>query len=596
MVHIENVDLRTRGVDLPSDRVGVVVAQPFLSLTSKEPFVCTPETASAQLATIQTTLDIAKARRHGLAKTHFTIFPEYSIPGLPGAALVDAALNAADWPTGSVVVGGLSALTKGEYAELVAMQNTAVDGAANSPDHVKDNDWLNCSIVWVKGANSVVEKWIQPKLHPAWAEQKVHYKNMFHGGSVFVFRGQLENGTLYRFSFLTCFDWIATVDNDLLWRHVLDDLAKQAKAAEAEYPLSWFFVIQHNEKPNHDTFLSQIPPFFDERSFPTVRRDRACVVFVNSAGKPVPGKTDTYGNTSLVFSAKTNFAKPVCSLTFASGGPRFRNNSTILNPYHDIVFRERGACILSFIQVNPGAVTAGPANRTIAIENAELFPIGNTNDPRVPAAAVPASVKWLNDQLDELPSIAAILATAALKTEVAATHDSTVKSLRTTDASVIADALALAIDKPIGHADTWDVDEVAALVLLVNAMEILAIGFSSHPMTAGSALSTIEVGGHTLALMTVKGFSHQSCLKHAGAHPPNTPYQLLLITKDQENTAWDRKEENFLKGDPPRLGMEKKITDPENNTLHLSYQDLLMAYRKAKTTNELQEAIHAKLA
>ena len=84
MVNIENVDLRTRGVELPSDRVGVVVEQPFLSLTSKEPFVCTPETVATQLATIQKTLDIAKARPHGQAKTHFTIFPEYGIPGLPG--------------------------------------------------------------------------------------------------------------------------------------------------------------------------------------------------------------------------------------------------------------------------------------------------------------------------------------------------------------------------------------------------------------------------------------------------------------------------------------------------------------------------------
>jgi hypothetical protein len=42
--------------------------------------------------------------------------------------------------------------------------------------------------------------------------------------------------------------------------------------------------------------------------------------------------------------------------------------------------------------------------------------------------------------------------------------------------------------------------------------------------------------------------------------------------------------------------MENKITEPNNNALHLSYQELLTSYRKAKTVNALQEAIHAKLA
>jgi len=488
MVSIENIDLRSRGVDLPSGRIGVVVAQPFLSLTPKEPFVCTPETTATQLATVQKTLEIAKARPHRQPKTHFTIFPEYAIPGLGGVAVVDAVLAAAEWPTGTVVIGGLTALTKGEYAELIAMQNTTVNAAANGSDRVKANDWVNCSIVWVKAASGVVEKWVQPKLYPAWPEQKVHYKSMFHGGSIFIFRGRLENGTLYRFSTLICFDWVATVDNALLWHHVLQDLANQAEAAEAEYSLSWFFIIQRNAKPNHDAFLSQIPAFFDERLLPTVRRDRACVVFANSAGKPAPGKTDAYGGTSLVFSPTTNFVRAECAPTFASGGPRFRNNSTILNPYYDVVFREGGACILSFVLINPGAVAAGAANRTIAVEGAELFPIGATVDPRVPSAAVPASVKWFNDQLDDLSGVAEIgsLAKAALKANVAAAHNGTVAALRTTEAATIADTLALATDAGVKDADSWDAPEAMALLLLVNAMEILAIGYASQPMTAGT--------------------------------------------------------------------------------------------------------------
>jgi hypothetical protein len=67
----------------------------------------------------------------------------------------------------------------------------------------------------------------------------------------------------------------------------------------------------------------------------------------------------------------------------------------------------------------------------------------------------------------------------------------------------------------------------------------------------------------------VRGQSQQSCLEHAAAHAPNTPHQCLLVTKDQENTCWHRIEESFLKGEVPRLGMQRRITDPDNNTLHL---------------------------
>jgi hypothetical protein len=33
MVHVETVDLSARGVEFPSDRVGMVIVQPYLSLT-----------------------------------------------------------------------------------------------------------------------------------------------------------------------------------------------------------------------------------------------------------------------------------------------------------------------------------------------------------------------------------------------------------------------------------------------------------------------------------------------------------------------------------------------------------------------------------
>ena len=117
MVHIETVDLTVRGLALPSDRVGMVIAQPHVSLTADEPFQCAPATLIQQLALITRTLDIARAAPHGALRTHFTIFPEFCIPGLAGVALVEAALRAPNWPAGTIVIGGVDGLLRPDYLQ-----------------------------------------------------------------------------------------------------------------------------------------------------------------------------------------------------------------------------------------------------------------------------------------------------------------------------------------------------------------------------------------------------------------------------------------------------------------------------------------------
>lgn len=107
MIHIETVDLTLRNVTLPSDRVGMVIAQPYLSLTAAEPYQCTPQVKPQQLSVLPDTLAVARAARHGAPKTCFTVFPEYSIPGLEGIELVENALRDSDWPNGTIVIGVL---------------------------------------------------------------------------------------------------------------------------------------------------------------------------------------------------------------------------------------------------------------------------------------------------------------------------------------------------------------------------------------------------------------------------------------------------------------------------------------------------------
>ena len=384
MIYVETVDLAERNVRLPMGRVGMVIAQPHIppeSLTTTEPFHCTEEAKLQRLAMLTETLTVSLATRHGEPKTHFTVFPEYAIPGPDGIAHIEDVLQTNNWPPATIVIGGIDALDRTQYLRLLQNPHTHVDHVRNGADSVPPHCWINCTITWIKTADGTLERWLQPKLHPAWPEMDVHHEHMFRGSSVYVFKGLLENDAPFRFGTLVCFDWIASVRGRTPSRWILADLHNQATGSHI--PLSWFFVIQHNKKPSHDTFLTQVTPFFNQTEFPNAMRHNACLVFANTAGKPDPGRTVEFGGCSIVLSPHTLFKRPCCAPTFSDGGSRFRDGSRLLQPYHDFYFRERGACIHSFSLVNPGSLIAGPAGLAFAVNDAHVCPISGAVDPGV---------------------------------------------------------------------------------------------------------------------------------------------------------------------------------------------------------------------
>lgn len=576
----------------------MVIAQPYLSLTAAEPYRCLAQVRDQQLAMLTETLAVSRAARHGAPKTHFTVFPEYSIPGIDGITRVDTALSAAEWPNGTVVIGGTDALSKTDFATIVALPGTHLDTTHNGLNRIAQNEWVNCGITWVKGSNGVVERWLQPKLSPAGPERNVRFQDMFKGGSVFTFRGLRDNGTQYHFSSLVCFDWIATLDGQMAWRWVLDALAQQV--APNEMSLSWVFVIQCNDKPSHDTFLTEVRQFFDQNAYPNVRRDRTCLVFANSAGKALPGAASSYGCTSLIFSQQAQFDDASCHSTFSNGGRRFRS-STLLSPFRDVFLRERGACIHSFAQVNPGALVAGAAGRRLAIENPFVFPLNGTNDPRTPAAPVPACVKWLNDELDQLPGLSADNPAAVLAARSDALHQQTVAAFRQLSPQSAEHTVRLATAKGPdetnnSNADEWDRAEVDALEHLVHTLGIVGLGFPAPVVGADPAHATAVMNNQTVDILAIRGTSHDRCIEHSRSFVPLPRRQSLLISRDRDNNPWREMFGSFLQPDNPQLGQERNITDPASGLLHLGYRQLLDIFQQSSTATAVRDAINAQLA
>jgi hypothetical protein len=598
MVHIETVDLSQRGIILPSNRVGVVIAQPHVplgSLTPAEPYQCRVEVKPQQLAVLTKTLAVAQASPHGAQKTHFTIFPEYTIPGIEGVTLIDTTVRGGDWPNGTIVIGGTDALTHAQYAELIQGDATYVDLARNNADEVGPDRWVNCAITWVKAADGTVARWIQPKLHPAWEELNISHQHVFCGSSVYVFKGRFENEAPFRFATLVCFDWIATLEARTASQWILSDLHQQAEGNQI--PLSWLFIIQRNKKPSHDAFLNGVIAFFNQTEFPNALRERACLVFANTAGKAVPGRIGEFGACSVVSSPQSLFVPPTCVPTFSKGGPRFRDGSTLLSNYKDVVFRERGACIHSFAQVNPGSLLAGPAGRSPAVEEAYVFPLSGTIDRRAPSAAVPAPVKWLNDELDEIPSLSSMYHAAPLAVQADAAHQTNVAALRAISAQSTTRAIKLAAkESKVEHADEWQVLESEALRHVVYTLDIISVGFPSPTMGADPAHATFLIDGQLVDVLAIRGTSHEDCIEYAKGFLPNPARQVLLVSRDDDNTAWHNRFGNFLQEAARRPGEERSITDPSSGTLHIGYQNLLEIFRGSATPAALIGGINAEFA
>ncbi len=133
MGRVREVDLGRLGIQLPLQGVGMVVAQPYVELAAHEPFTRLPAQRARALECMDATLAVALGRVHRADKTHFTVFPELSIPGIEGVARITAAMQQEDWPVGTLVIDGVEGLTRNQYAELLAQPNTCHDAQVNGP-------------------------------------------------------------------------------------------------------------------------------------------------------------------------------------------------------------------------------------------------------------------------------------------------------------------------------------------------------------------------------------------------------------------------------------------------------------------------------
>src|SRR5262249_45310984 len=159
---------------------------------------------------------------------------------------------------------------------------------------------------------------------------------------------------------------------------------------------------------------------------------------------------------------------------------------------NDVFFREKGACIHSFAQVNPDSRPPGPAGRTIALRNAAVFPFRETTDRRAPSSPVPASTKWWNDELDTLPKLSAAYPDLPFARDLETNHDRNVTILRAVEGQLAWTAIKLAAQ--LSEAETPDQfaeTELQALKNLIDTLNIISLGSAAPVVRADTAHVTI---------------------------------------------------------------------------------------------------------
>jgi len=264
----------------------------------------------------------------------------------------------------------------------------------------------------------------------------------------------------------------------------------------------------------------------------------------------------------------------------------------------DIFFRERGACVHSFAQINPSSLAAGPSGRALAVENAHVHPLAGVADPRTPGGAVPACIKWLNDELDGLHGLNTMYATAPLALAIAATHQQTVAALRVVGAKSVAHGVMLATQgsQAKKDADQWDRAEADAVEHLVDTLDIVSLGSASLSLGTDPAHATVELGGQQVDLLAVRGPSHEACIEHSKNFLPWPRRKSLLVSRDLHNNAWLQRFGSFLEPQATHLNEEQKFTEPSSGLLHLGFRRLLDIFQESATVNDVQGAINDELA
>jgi len=543
MIDVREVKLDIR---IPSDELCIVAQQPFVrfSKPEREPFRWADTAIDSQLAAIERTLDLALEGLGGRPPT-FVVFPEYAVPGARGARLVDQRLRDVTWPNDCIVIAGIDGLDHRDYEEL--WTTLAVDTAESiSPEQVPLDKWVNSCVLWAKEQDGTVRCWIQLKVRPCWLETGVTSSDMHRGSRILTFKGSYDpSGHPCRFATFICYDWVVENGGVAVRDEFVQILDDRWKAEEANTSLDWLFVIQKNVDPMHRAFLGGTRDILADRTHAFVDRSNAVVLHLNVAGSDAPARGGDGGFSSCVFSPDANVdclrerPRPTVYLS-----PNQLGRDQLLGQCKDVVFREVGECIHVFTLRVPRFLVGNAENRTLPITEAQVHAVNDSIDPRLSGSQVPASVKWINNSLDNmvLPSDT-FLRDASFKQDARAIEADVIDVIRHSSGYEAADLIERAASwlsvsnskqdqAKRGNPDLWTASEEDALQYVLDTLTCLGVAYKlkvAEPDRHGAILTDSGF----VDIVVIRGRDPEDCRRHFDSFEPRLqgPDPVLVIVR-----------------------------------------------------------------
>lgn len=587
---------------IPNDKIGFVIQQPFVEILDVKPFKWISEKKNTQIKKIIRTLEIASLKEHLCEKTNFTIFPEYAIPGLEGVEIVEGFLKDEKWDKNTIVIAGIDGLTKDEYSILVNDENTEVD-SSNNPNNIFIDQWINCGILWQKDFNGFVKKWIQPKLVPAWSERNTASINLFCGKSVYLFNCKFENEVNCYFLFLLCFDWIGQVDSNSVIETILFKINSLWKSHDRR-DINFIYVIQNNDEPCHHDFLENARKYFEDRSTtPFINRDNTIILFSNTAGGVAPGIYPRFGRSAFISGPFSPYDNKGCPPTYAVyKTDLLRGTTNMLGRCKDAIFRENGECNHSIQLSVPNFMNSGVAGRNFIINNASVYcAFGENLDPRIPNKPVPATIKWINDQLNEIKALLYFESDHPLKEIINLSHLEINKTMCNMPDSYLDSAVKLAVcdysnfinGLSINNVDNWNEKEKLGIETIIYSLSIMKI-YKSLEISDSAPHALIRVGKNIFNIIIVSGgLNHEECLKYAEKFSINEQSYDVIITRDVHDTETSYGNIPLSILEPEIIITDKgpNITDPCSRYITFGYSNLKNFCFNLKSIEDLREKI-----
>lgn len=374
-------------VNFPSDEIGMTFVHLHVPLSASAPFRILDSARTLLTSSWQNSLSAAFDPLQGLPPSQFVVFPEFALP-VEAVPQVEETLKSAVCPSNTIVISGIEWLDIAQYSNL--LQNSA------NPEPIKSNCpaqglYINPVIIWIKTADNILKRYVQPKLRPSRIESASQV--MYCGEDVILFT---SNGPeVFSFAVLICFDCIARDGQ----RPMFDQLLDGAPETAPDSSINWHMLLvpQYNDKPEHPEFLKFAASFLNLGG-PTYNTADSAVAFVN-ASAPAHGRSiGGFGRSSIFYRAGRWQSIPeqgpldVIPDTYALE----KLNADLMRAR----FREDGPCLHRFSFLKPWTVLRESGSSRIPLliaRSRNINPDGTLDDWQ----HVPAMPKVFGDWLQE---------------------------------------------------------------------------------------------------------------------------------------------------------------------------------------------------